>query len=283
MSEFISVIVTTRDNPEALDHCLRALERQTDCNFEIVVADDGSGINTARAIRDWVPRLPVPLKHAWHESRGRRVGEIRNRGLRISAGRYCIFFDGDCLVLPEFVATHRNRMSPGQFVVGPLLAVSRRLSEQIMVDGVDLAAWRRGRWLSARWHGDIARPPRPVPGSFACWRRDLDAIDGFECGISEPDASDADTMARLTQLGLRRVKVGFAAATLHLWHPLRSAADPMVAPAGVAGAGDARRDGARAAQGLSAVVREIEESWQKPEHDGAAAGARSAKVETGFA
>ena len=42
MTELISVIVATYNRPDALDACLRALSAQSDRNFEIVVADDGS-------------------------------------------------------------------------------------------------------------------------------------------------------------------------------------------------------------------------------------------------
>jgi GT2 family glycosyltransferase len=42
----ISVIVTTYDREDALDAVLRALSRQTDRDFEIVIADDGSGLPT---------------------------------------------------------------------------------------------------------------------------------------------------------------------------------------------------------------------------------------------
>ena len=46
MTEPISVIVSTYNRPDALDACLRSLARQSDRNFEIVVADDGSGPQT---------------------------------------------------------------------------------------------------------------------------------------------------------------------------------------------------------------------------------------------
>ena len=47
----ISVIVTTYNREDALDAALRALSRQSDDDFEIVIADDGSRPETARADR----------------------------------------------------------------------------------------------------------------------------------------------------------------------------------------------------------------------------------------
>ena len=43
MTELISVIVTTYNREDALDAVLRSLAEQSDADFEIVVADDGSG------------------------------------------------------------------------------------------------------------------------------------------------------------------------------------------------------------------------------------------------
>ena len=50
MNELISVVVSTYERPDALDAVLRGLSRQSDRNFEVVVADDGSGAATADVI-----------------------------------------------------------------------------------------------------------------------------------------------------------------------------------------------------------------------------------------
>lgn len=50
MDELISIVVSTYNWPEALDLSLKSLSAQTDSNFEIIVADDGSGCETARVV-----------------------------------------------------------------------------------------------------------------------------------------------------------------------------------------------------------------------------------------
>ena len=108
MTELISVIVTTYNRPDALAASLRALAAQSDRNFEIVVADDGSGPDTARVIENWAARYTVAIKHVWQRHEDFRGSEIRNRGIRASSGHYCIFLDGDCLARTNFVANHRQ-------------------------------------------------------------------------------------------------------------------------------------------------------------------------------
>ena len=113
MAELISVILTTYDREDALAAVLRSLSRQSDRRFEVVVADDGSGSATKALLEAWRERLGVPLIHVWHEHRDFRAGEIRNRAILASHGAYCVFLDGDCLVRPDFIATHRRLAERG--------------------------------------------------------------------------------------------------------------------------------------------------------------------------
>src|ERR1044071_4104303 len=84
----ISVIVSTYNRPDALGACLRSLARQTDKNFEIVVADDGSGPATLDVIKAWAAESGVPVGHVWQQDRGFRLAEIRNRAIAASRGAY---------------------------------------------------------------------------------------------------------------------------------------------------------------------------------------------------
>ena len=80
-TDLISVIVTTFNREDALDLVLAALAAQSDPNFEIVIADDGSGPQTGRLIESWKRRFALPLKHVRHEHRGFRGGDAVRRVL----------------------------------------------------------------------------------------------------------------------------------------------------------------------------------------------------------
>ena len=156
-AELISVIVTTYNREDALDAALRALAHQTDRNFEIVIADDGSRPETARVVESWRSRLPMPLKHVRHEHCGFRGGEIRNRGIRASAGGICIFLDGDCLAGADFVAAHRRLHEPGWFVTGNRILLSRELTETVLAEGLAAETWNFTALLRERLRGGVNR------------------------------------------------------------------------------------------------------------------------------
>ena len=234
----ISVIITTYNREDALDAALRALAAQSDRNFEIVIADDGSGPETARLVENWKARLAVPLKHVRHQHRGFRGGEIRNRGIRASEGALCIFLDGDCVARPDFIATHRRLYESGWFVVGNRILLSRELTAAILAQALAPQMWTLGTLMRQRLSGGINRllPALRLPlgplrklqqegwrgaqtCNFAVARRDLDRIDGFDHSFVGWGYEDSDLAIRLMRAGVRRKDGRFATGVFHLWHP----------------------------------------------------------------
>jgi glycosyltransferase involved in cell wall biosynthesis len=238
MDDLISVVVATYNREDALGAVLRSLSGQTDRRFEVIVADDGSAAATGEAVQACKPRLGVPLKHVWHEDRGFRLAEIRNRAIGASAGGYCIFLDGDCIARPSFVAAHRALAEPGHFVTGNRILLSRLLSERILREGLEPESWGLGRFVAHRWRGELNRaaplirlplgPLRKLGGgrwlgargsNMAFFRADLERVDGFDASYTGWGREDSDLFVRLIRSGVRRKDGRFATAVLHLWHP----------------------------------------------------------------
>lgn len=238
MAELISVIVTTYNREDALGAVLRSLARQTEERFEVIVADDGSRPATGRVVESWMPHLHVPLRHVWQEDHGFRAAEARNRAIRASAGSYCIFLDGDCIARPDFVAAHRGLAEPGYFVTGNRVLLSCALSERILAGGLEPESWGLKHLLAQCWRGDVNRvapllvlplgPLRKLGGrrwqgarscNVACFRDDLERIDGFDAAFTGWGREDSDLFVRLIRSGVRRKDGRFATGVLHLWHP----------------------------------------------------------------
>lgn len=273
MAELISLLVTTYNREDALDAVLRGLARQTDSDFEVVVADDGSGPATRRVIEDWAPRLGRPLHHVWQEDRGFRVSRIRNLAIAKSSGAYCIFIDGDCIAFPDFVARHRALAQAGCFVAGNRILLSRELTERVLNDKQEPETWTFARWTDERRRGGINRlaplirlPLGPLrtlarqgwrgirSANLGVWRKDLLRVDGFDASYTGWGRADSDLVVRLMHAGVRRKDGRFATGVLHLWHPesdrSRLAQNEILFAELVAS------DRARARQGVSALADE---------------------------
>jgi glycosyltransferase involved in cell wall biosynthesis len=237
VAELISVILTTYDREDALAAVLRSLARQGDRQFEVVVADDGSGSATKDLLATWRERLGVPLIHVWHEHRDFRAGEIRNRAVLASHGAYCVFLDGDCLVRPDFIAAHRRLAERGWFVTGNRALLSAELTATVLRDNIVAESWGTFAWIAQRARagvnrlGPLLRLPlgplrklRPQAWqdarscNLAVWRTDLDRIDGFDAYFSGWGREDSDLLVRLLRAGVRRKDGVFATGVIHLWH-----------------------------------------------------------------
>ncbi len=238
MIGLISVIVATYNRPDALDAVLRSLAAQTDTDFEVIVADDGSRPDTAAVVDGWQGRLGRRIVHVWHPDDGFRLAEIRNRAVIAAAGEYCVFLDGDCLARPGFVAAHRALAQRGSFVTGNRVLISRALSERILRERLPAEQWNVAHWV-AQWAGRqinrllplfwlplgpmrfaYARQWRGARGAnFAVWRSDLVTVDGFDAGFTGWGREDSDLFVRLIRAGVRRKDGRWATGVLHLWHP----------------------------------------------------------------
>jgi glycosyltransferase involved in cell wall biosynthesis len=234
----LTVIVATYNRPDALDAVLRSLGQQSDTNFEVLVADDGSRPDTAAVVEGWKGRLGHRLLHVWHSDDGFRLAEIRNRAILAATGEYCIFLDGDCLARPSFVAAHRALAQRGSFVTGNRVLISRDLTERILRERLTAEQWNTHTWV-AQWTGrKINRllplfwlplgPLRHAYGrqwrgargaNFAVWKSDLVAIDGFDAGFTGWGREDSDLFVRLIRSGVHRKDGRWATGVLHLWHP----------------------------------------------------------------
>ncbi len=237
VAELISVIVTTYNREDALAAVLRSLARQTDSDFEVVVADDGSGPATAALIDACKATIGHRVEHVWHEDRGFRAGEIRNRAILCARGVYCLFLDGDCIVRPNFVAMHRQLAEIGSFVTGNRILLSRDLTAEVLRENLTPETWSFGTWIAERRRGGVNRllalltlslgPLRRLrskawQGARSCnlaiWRRDLDRVDGFDADYSGWGKEDSDIIVRLLHAGVARKDGNFATGVIHLWH-----------------------------------------------------------------
>lgn len=271
----LSVVVTTYNRSEALSCVLASLSKQDCLPGEVVVADDGSGVETARCIAYWGKRAPFPIHHVWQPDQGFRAAQARNRAVARSKGRYLIFLDGDCLVFPDFVRRHKELAEPGWFVVGNRVLVSADLTGRIVQGKADPLQWDRWRWVLARTRGEVNRllpllrwpllpwrkwQARKWQGARTCnlalWREDFFAINGFDERYQGWGHEDADLTARLFHLGHFRKEGRFAVPVVHLWHPENDRRKEAANLARLQGVLD-DRNVVRAARGLDQYLLEL--------------------------
>ncbi len=233
-----SVILTTYDQPAALEFTLWGYARQTFADFEVVVADDGSGPETGRVIDRVRDEAGLTIHRVWHEDRGFRKTEILNRAVVAATGDYLIFSDGDCVPREDFVEVHVRKAQPSTFLSGGYLKLPRDLSETMTVEDVTSGRVFRRSWLKARgWRGgrrrfrltrssrlgyvlDRITPTRPTWNGHnaSAWKSSVLAVNGFDMDMGY-GGLDRALGERLVNLGVPGRQIRHRAPCLHLWHP----------------------------------------------------------------
>jgi glycosyltransferase involved in cell wall biosynthesis len=233
----IAVIVTTYNRPDALAAVLEGYLAQTDGDFEVLIADDGSTPDTAEVVRQFQSRAKFAIQHVWQEDDGFRAAAIRNRALAVTSADYVIFTDGDCIPTVDFVAQQRKLSETGCFLSGNRLLLSKEFTQQILNEKIPVYGWHFGEWLSARRRGFIARllpllrlpdsalrkiSPHRWQGAKTCnlsaFRNDLLRVNGLDESYTGWGQEDSDLVVRLIRAGVINKSARFSAPVLHLWH-----------------------------------------------------------------
>jgi glycosyltransferase involved in cell wall biosynthesis len=231
----VSVIVSTYENPSALALVLDALGRQTFPDFELLVADDGSGDPTRAVVESFAGRARQVVRHVWQPDQGVRRNTILNRAVLAAAGDYLVFLDGDCIAPPGWLAAHLAAAAPGWFVSGSKLLLSERLTQALFRG--EVRAETLHRW--SPWWREIGKSRRLAMSRLPLVRTLLDFNRRPRCGWVGEDSStwaehihrvggfdqrftlvwdDADFCERLKSAGIRGRSIRYRAPVLHLEH-----------------------------------------------------------------
>ena len=233
----ISVIFTTYNSPDWLQKVLWGFEQQTDNKFEVVIADDGSTIETQRVITDFKARSLMPIKHVWQEDDGFQKCRILNKAIVSAEGEYIVVTDGDCIPRKDFIATHREKAEPGYFLSGGYLKLplqlSRDITQQDIIDGECFNSewliqkgfkkshklWKltRSKFL-AKLLNHLTPTRRTWNGHNAsCFKSDMIKINGFDERM-QYGGQDCEFGSRLKNLGLKAKQIRYSAICVHLDH-----------------------------------------------------------------
>ncbi len=233
----LTLIITTRNRPNALTAVLQSVLAQRCLPDEVIVADDGPGAETAAVIEHYRPLLPVPLKHTWQPDDGFRLAQSRNRALAAAESEYIVIIDGDMVLHPEFIADHRRAAKKGLFVQGSRVVLTREKTDHLLAEST---RYRVLKWhetgLEQRWKNRLSACRLPwlsaallkreksgwLHGIRGCnmgfFREDALAVNGFNNDFVGWGREDSEFVARLFNNGVRRANLKYAAIAYHLWH-----------------------------------------------------------------
>ncbi|MEO1053709.1 MAG: glycosyltransferase family 2 protein [Bacteroidota bacterium] len=233
----VSVIIATYNMPDWLEKVLWGYESQTHKDFEVIIADDGSGEETKAIIDKFKSRGKLDINHLWHEDQGYRRQTILNIAIQEAKYEYVLFTDGDCIPRADFVAKHVQFAQKGRFLSGGYCKLPMALSQQISEDDVVSQECFDPTWLKQRGltgasqlrklsasesRGRLLDTITPANASFnncntSAWKEDLLAVNGYDERM-QYGGSDREIGERLFNYGVKGKQIRHRAICVHLDH-----------------------------------------------------------------
>lgn len=230
-----AVIISTYNSPTWLEKVLWGYERQTDRNFEIIIADDGSGKETKELIDSFRGNSDLKISHVWHEDTGFRKTEILNKAIVSTDCEYLIFTDGDCIPRWDLIETHKNKSKKGHYLSAAYYKLSMPMS--ILIDKSDIQSRRAFdyKWLVENGQpkslkslkltckfGTIFNFLTPARATWngansSAFREDIIAVNGFDERM-QYGGEDVELGERLINKGFKSVQMRYSTICLHLDH-----------------------------------------------------------------
>jgi glycosyltransferase involved in cell wall biosynthesis len=135
MPKKITLICSTYNQPRFLEFVLDSINYQSFTDFELIIADDGSKVETKDLILKYKNILKQDLIHLWHEDIGWRKSQIHNEAIRVSSGELLVFIDGDCILSPSFLEDHwsiYNKEHKDYVLMGRRIELGPRITNDLM-------------------------------------------------------------------------------------------------------------------------------------------------------
>ena len=236
----VSLVIAVYQRDDFLTLVLTSLLGQTLRNFEVIVADDGSGPAIAAVIAGFQGAFAHPILHLRHDDDGFRKTIIVNRAVTHARAPLLAFIDGDCVLHHRFLERHRHRRRPGLVLAGRRVMFDRVLTERLTVEDVRArrierhSFWWRHAGRIDRWNGfylpllhrarNLRRRDYELVGSnFSVHRDDFFRVNGYDERIIGRGLEDNNLRARFLNSGIAVGTITREALQYHLFHT----ADPM--------------------------------------------------------
>ena len=238
-----SIIEAFYNNIKYLKLVFAGFERQTEKDFELIIADDGSNEDVVKEIETISSNYSFRIKHIWHPDKGFRKNKNLNQAIPASETNYLIFIDSDCVPHSKFVEEHLNEIKENIVLTGRRVNLSKkitdRLTEENIKEGflesnnllmIEDALFGKSNYVEKGFYlqnkflrKTLNKKYRGLLGcNFSLYKKDILAINGFDERYEAPSiGEDSDIEFRLSLIGVKVKSLNHIAVQYHLYHKLQ--------------------------------------------------------------
>ncbi len=233
----ISIIVSTYNSEAWLKKVLWGFNCQTFKNFEVVVADDGSGPRTKALLEELQKEVGYPIIHVWQEDDGFQKSRILNKSIVACNADYIIMTDGDCIPREDFVEVHYINKEPGYFISGGYYMLPMNISKMIALKDIEEQNCFNISWLKEKGIPKTFKNNKLTARGFMSiffntftttnaswnghnssgWKKDILNVNGFDERM-QYGGQDRELGERLFNFGIKSKQLRYSAVCVHLDH-----------------------------------------------------------------
>ncbi len=233
----ISIIVSTYNSEEWLKKVLWGFNCQIFKNFEVVIADDGSGPKTKELLDTMSKEVFYKIVHIWQEDDGFQKSRILNKAVKACSAEYIIMTDGDCIPREDFVEVHYINKEKGYFISGGYYMLPMNISKMITKEDIQEQNCFKIQWLKEKGVPKTFKNNKltasgliskflntftPTNASWnghnsSGWKKDILNVNGFDERM-QYGGQDRELGERLFNFGLKSKQLRYSAVCVHLDH-----------------------------------------------------------------
>ncbi|MGX1929504.1 glycosyltransferase family 2 protein [Flagellimonas sp. 2504JD4-2] len=233
----ISIIVSTYNSEEWLKKVLWGFNCQIFKDFEVVVADDGSGPKTRELLEAMSKEVFYKIVHVWQEDEGFQKSRILNKAVVACNANYIIMTDGDCIPREDFVEVHYINKEEGCFISGGYYMLPMNISKLITLEDIEQQNCFNINWLKDQGIPKTFKNNKLTASGFISkflntftptnaswnghnssgWKKDIVNINGFDERM-QYGGQDRELGERLFNFGIKSKQLRYSAVCVHLDH-----------------------------------------------------------------
>ena len=227
----ITLIISIYKHLDFLSIIFNALEKQSDQNFEVILAEDNDAIETITFIESKKNNFSFKITHLSQADTGFRKNAILNKAIGIAQFETIVFIDGDCIPHHEFIKEYIKGVQPHQAHCGRRVMLSRSKSEllknalEYKESGIISLIINNCKSVEEaifdRMHLIPVKKSRGLIGcNWGIHKKHLLEVNGFDETYNTPCVGeDVDIEWRLSQMGVKFLSIRHRAIVYHLYHP----------------------------------------------------------------
>lgn len=228
-----ALLISTYNWPEALNVVLKSLKEQTVLPQEVLIADDGSGEETANLIGQYQNEFAPEVKHIWQEDKGFRKSAVLNKAIAATDADYIIQIDGDCIMHSRFIEDHLAGARKGSYLFGSRVNIKPDAVNSVLKEVTGKFSFfsskikNKSRNLRIPILRDIYKEQDKFSSktrgcNISYWRSDFLHVNGYDENLEGWGREDSEFVLRMLNNRVKGKRLRYGGIVYHIYHPEKS-------------------------------------------------------------